>query len=63
LVGLGFERVRQSGSHIMLKHDTTGEVISVPAHRPLKTGTLNKLLRDIAELTGLSRDAIIDALG
>ena len=46
----------------MLKHESSGEVISVPAHRPLKTGTLNRLLRDVAELTGLPRDEVIEQL-
>jgi hypothetical protein len=46
----------------MLKHEDSGEVISVPAHRPLKTGTLNKLLHDIAELAGLSREEFIEKL-
>ncbi len=46
----------------MLKHDGTGEVLSIPAHRPLKTGTLNKLLHDVSELTGLSREEIVARL-
>ena len=62
LITLGFIRVRQSGSHIMLKHEGSGEVISVPAHRPLKTGTLNKLLHDVVELTGFSREEVISKL-
>ena len=59
LAKLGFEQVRQSGSHSGLKHMDTGESVSVPAHRPLKIGTMRAVLRDVQELTGLSLDEIL----
>lgn len=38
---LGYERVRQDGSHIRLSTTINGmHHITVPAHKPLKTGTL-----------------------
>lgn len=38
---LGYERVRQDGSHIRLSTSLHGtHHITVPNHRPLKTGTL-----------------------
>lgn len=40
---LGFERVRQSGSHVVLRKDHKGCV--VPLHKELKVGTLAGLLR------------------
>ena len=46
LAGLGFARLRQSGSHIVLKHEASGETVSIPAHRPLKTGTLRSILSE-----------------
>ena len=55
----GFEKLRQSGSHIVLKHVATGETISVPAHRPLKAGTLRALLRDVQELSGLTLEEVL----
>lgn len=40
---LGFETVRQRGSHVVLRRGSHGCV--VPLHRELKTGTLAGLLR------------------
>lgn len=44
---LGFERVRQRGSHVILKKQTPeGERgCVVPAHRQLAIGTLRNILR------------------
>lgn len=44
---LGFERVRQRGSHVVLKKQTqTGEVgCVVPIHGQLAIGTLRSILR------------------
>lgn len=40
---LGFEKVRQSGSHVLLRRGAKGCV--VPLHAELKVGTLAGLLR------------------
>lgn len=40
---LGFEKARQSGSHVVMKRGTKGCV--VPLHDELKVGTLAGLLR------------------
>lgn len=45
---LGFEKVRQSGSHVIARRGTKGCVI--PMHAELKVGTLAGLLRQ-AEVT------------
>jgi predicted RNA binding protein YcfA (HicA-like mRNA interferase family) len=38
---LGYERVRQDGSHIRLTTTVNGtHHVTIPDHRPLKTGTL-----------------------
>jgi predicted RNA binding protein YcfA (HicA-like mRNA interferase family) len=44
---LGFVRVRQTGSHVVLKKQTfEGEIgCVVPLHRELKIGTLSGVLR------------------
>lgn len=59
---LGFTRVRQSGSHVMLRHDASGEVLSIPSHRPLKVGTLNNLLSTVAMLLDISKQQLLDKL-
>ncbi|MDB6140800.1 MAG: hypothetical protein JWO94_3872 [Verrucomicrobiaceae bacterium] len=40
---LGFEVVRQRGSHVVLRRESAGCV--VPNHREIKTGTLAGILR------------------
>ena len=44
---LGFEQVRQKGSHVVLKKQTaTGEVgCVVPLHREVAVGTIHGILR------------------
>jgi predicted RNA binding protein YcfA (HicA-like mRNA interferase family) len=44
---LGFEQVRQTGSHVVMKKETQeGEVgCVVPLHRELKIGTLSGVLK------------------
>jgi predicted RNA binding protein YcfA (HicA-like mRNA interferase family) len=44
---LGFEKVRQTGSHIVMKRASEeGEIgCVVPVHRELKIGTLSSILR------------------
>ena len=47
---------RQTGSHIRLTTQLNGEHhITVPAHDPLKLGTLSAILRDIADHFDLNR--------
>jgi len=43
----GFERARQKGSHVRLKH-ADGRVVTVPVHpgKDLGRGLLRKILRD-----------------
>jgi predicted RNA binding protein YcfA (HicA-like mRNA interferase family) len=44
---LGFEQVRQTGSHVVMKKETEeGEIgCVVPMHRALKVGTLSGILK------------------
>jgi len=42
----GFEEVRQSGSHLTLKHSESGRTVQVPMHKgTLKIGTLKSILK------------------
>ena len=60
---LGYEPVRQSGSHIRLRTLRDGEYHeTVPNYSPLKVGTLNSILRNIAQHHGLSRDQLLELL-
>jgi len=44
---LGFEQVRQTGSHVVMKKQTEDDAIGcvVPMHRELKIGTLSGILK------------------
>ena len=55
---LGWEAVRQRGSHVRLRHQDRAVSLVVPLHRELKRGTLNGILRD----AGVSRDELRDLL-
>lgn len=54
---LGFEKVRQKGSPVMMRRGSQGVV--VPMHDPLKMGTLAGILRQAQ----VSRDEFVEALG
>lgn len=45
---LGWEAVRQRGSHVQLRHPDNPTLLVVPQHKELKRGTLNGILRDAA---------------
>jgi len=63
LVRFGYQRVGQTGSHIHLVTQEHGQHhVVVPAHRSLKVGTLNHLLRQVAEHHGLTRDELVNKL-
>lgn len=53
---LGFESVRQTGSHHILRHGA--KTVVVPMHKPIKPGTL----RGLVEQAGISMEEFIDAL-
>ncbi|HEY9847426.1 MAG TPA: type II toxin-antitoxin system HicA family toxin, partial [Candidatus Caenarcaniphilales bacterium] len=45
----GYVVDRQTGSHIRLTTEENGEHhLTIPAHDPIKIGTLNAILRDVA---------------
>ena len=49
LAQFGYENTRQTGSHIRLTTQENGQHnITIPAHDPLKIGTLNAILRSVA---------------
>ena len=57
---VGFELVRQRGSHAILKHPD-GRSTVVPIHRgeTIGVGLMSKIQRDV----GIDREAFIDLLG
>jgi len=64
LIRLGYQLSRQKGSHAIATTQLHGEHhVAVPRHNPIKIGTLNHLLKDVAEHHGLTRDELVDLLG
>ena len=60
---LGYEVSHQTGSHIRLTTQQKGEHhITIPAHNPLKVGTLNTILRNIGNHFELNRDELLNQL-
>lgn len=58
---LGYEETRQSGSHVRLTRTSEqGEHhVTVPLHNPLRIGTLNAVLNDLASHLGIPKDEVI----
>ena len=60
---LGYEPIRQTGSHVRLRTLQKGEHHeTIPVHSPLKAGTLNAILKNIAQHHEMSRDALLQLL-
>ena len=60
---LGYEIARQTGSHMRLTTQRSGQHhITIPDHDPLRAGTLAGVLSDVAQHHKLSRDALIRLL-
>jgi len=64
LTKFGYQITRQKGSHIRLTALINSEEhhITIPNHSPLKIGTLNKILKDIADHNDLSKEELIEKL-
>jgi predicted RNA binding protein YcfA (HicA-like mRNA interferase family) len=63
LARLGYGLVRQKGSHMRYSTQRGGtHHITIPDHRPVKTGTLHGILRDVAAHHGLSMEELVRQL-
>ena len=61
----GYRVTRQSGSHMRLTRvlENGEQHLTIPAHKPLRVGTLRQILKDVAEQTDQSLEAVVDAVG
>ena len=58
-----YREVHQTGSHIILQTETPEhQRITVPAHKTLRVGTLNAILRLVATHKGVSREEVLNSL-
>jgi predicted RNA binding protein YcfA (HicA-like mRNA interferase family) len=63
LEAFGYVVTRQKGSHLRLTTQESGEHhITVPNHDSLRTGTLNGIIKDVAEHVGITRDLVVKQL-
>lgn len=59
----GYEPTRQTGSHIRLTSQLKEQHhITIPNHDPLKIGTLNAILTDVAQHLGMDKSVLIEKL-
>ncbi len=62
---LGYQFIRQDGSHIRLTTESNGKHhLTIPNHKALKTGTLVKgVLKPVAAHHNLSMEDLVEKLG
>ncbi|MGR3311668.1 MAG: type II toxin-antitoxin system HicA family toxin [Candidatus Brocadiales bacterium] len=61
---LNYQITRQTGNHIRLTRHNNGEHhITIPRHKDVRIGTLNSILKDVAEHLRISKDELISKLG
>lgn len=60
----GYRIDHQTGSHQRMSAVISGKThdLTIPRHKPLRVGTLNEILKDVAEHQKISRDKIIAEL-
>ena len=64
LTSLGYEVVRQKGSHVQLRKTTQAgdHNITVPSHDEVAKGTLGDILSKVSIWCGISKDDLIEML-
>ena len=57
----GYVLIRQRGSHMRLESDYMGysHRLSIPRHNPMRTGTPNRILNDVAEYLEVERQELM----
>jgi len=60
---LGYQITRQTGSHMRLSlSGNTVHHITIPYHKPLRVGTLNNILREIADHLKIDKGELVRRL-
>ena len=58
-----YTKVHQVGSHIVLQTEVPRHHrLAIPDHKPLRIGTLNAILREVAAAKGVTREDILATL-
>jgi len=62
---LGYKEIRRTSSHIRLSANISNKLIyhiTIPDHSPIKIGTLNNILSDIANTLKIEKKTLIKKL-
>lgn len=60
---VGYTVIRQKGSHVRLRHaGPPVHAITVLLHDPLKTGTLQGILSEVAQMRSITLESVVDSL-
>ncbi len=61
---LGYEIIRQKGSHVRLRKSTAAgdHNITVPLHDELAKGTFSDILNEVSIWNGISKDDLIEMI-
>ena len=64
LAPYGYTVTHQTGSHLRMTSRFKGNEnhITIPKHKPLRVGTLDSILRDVASNLGLEKLDLVDVL-
>ena len=65
LAAYGYSITRQSGSHMRLSRQIGEQQqhLTIPAHKPMRVGTLRQILKDVASQTGVSLEELVQSIG
>ena len=60
---VGYRLTRQTGSHLRLSTDSASQHhVTIPAHDPLKVGTLAGILADVSAHLKITREELVGRL-
>ncbi|MCD6407874.1 type II toxin-antitoxin system HicA family toxin [bacterium] len=61
---LGYQVIRQKGSHVRLKKDTPSgtHYITIPSHKIIAKGTLNDILNRISQWNNITKEELIEKI-
>lgn len=63
LAYLEYQVIRQTGSHIRVTTQKNGtHSLTIPAHNPLKIGTLSSILNDVANHFSMTKETLLEHL-
>jgi predicted RNA binding protein YcfA (HicA-like mRNA interferase family) len=60
---LGYDVIRQKGSHLRLRHSgPPSHAITIPLHSPMKLGTLHGILTEVAHMRAITIESLVELL-